>query len=174
MWWCCGKQGKDQPGCKTSSHESKDDDEDEMAEEQENDKDKSKKYMKCLSCKEIGHSVEECTRDPNMKTNAKAEEEFERIQKMKDYRKLFADSIVQTTSMLKRSVMIPIVVDSEEQIQEVTHAYNPFMRGVMEFDDYNYTIHNPYVLVEDPKYAEDPQPKQQEDQAATAERNSGM
>ena len=114
MWWCCGKQGKDQPGCKTSSHESKDDDEDEMAEEQENDKDKSKKYMKCLSCKEIGHSVEECTRDPNMKTNAKAEEEFERIQKMKDYRKLFADSIVQTTSMLKRSVMIPIVVDSEE------------------------------------------------------------
>ena len=48
------------------------------------------------------------------------------------------------------------------------------MRGVMEFDDYNYTIHNPYVLVEDPKYAEEPQPKQQEDQAAIAERNSGM
>ena len=28
------------------------------------------------------------------------------------------------------------------------------MRGVMEFDDYNYDIHNPYVLVEDPKLAE--------------------
>lgn len=24
------------------------------------------------------------------------------------------------------------------------------MRGIMEFDDYNYAIHNPYVLVEDP------------------------
>ena len=29
------------------------------------------------------------------------------------------------------------------------------MRGVMEFDDYNYSVHNPYVLVEDPKYADD-------------------
>ena len=30
MWWCCGKRGKDQPGCRFSKHESKDDeDEDE-------------------------------------------------------------------------------------------------------------------------------------------------
>ena len=116
MWWCCGKPGKDQPGCKFSQHESKDDDDEEMEADQENDKDKSKKYMRCLCCKELGHSVEECTRDPNIKTNAKADEEFERIQKMKDYRKLFADSIVQTTSMLKRAVMIPIVVDAEDQI----------------------------------------------------------
>ena len=44
----------------------------------------------------------------------------------------------------------------------------------MEFDDYNYAIHNPYVLVEDPKYAEEIPPKQEEDQAATAERNNGV
>lgn len=74
---------------------------------------------------------------------------------MKDFRKLFADSVVQTTHMLKKSVMIPIKYDEEGNIEEVSHAYNPFMRGIMEFDDYNYSVHNPYVLVEDPKYAED-------------------
>jgi hypothetical protein len=25
MWWCCGKRGKDTPGCKFSKHETKDD-----------------------------------------------------------------------------------------------------------------------------------------------------
>jgi hypothetical protein len=29
MWWCCGKKGKDAPGCKYSKHESKDDEDDE-------------------------------------------------------------------------------------------------------------------------------------------------
>ena len=29
------------------------------------------------------------------------------------------------------------------------------MRGVMEFDDYNYAVHNPYILVEDPKIVEE-------------------
>ncbi len=89
----------------------------------------------------------------------KAEDEFERIQKMKDFRKLFADSIVQTTHMLKKSVMIPIKYDEEDQLIEVPNAYNMFKRGVMEFDDYNYTLHNPYVLVENPKYIEDEQAK---------------
>lgn len=50
--------------------------------------------------------------------------------------------------------MIPIKYDDDGNVEEVAHAYNPFMRGVMEFDDYNYTVHNPYVLVEDPKYAD--------------------
>ena len=61
--------------------------------------------------------------------------------------------------MLKKSVMIPIKYDEEDQLIEVPNAYNMFKRGVMEFDDYNYTLHNPYVLVENPKYAEDEQAK---------------
>lgn len=40
MWWCCGKQGKDQPGCKFAKHECKEDDEDE--EDDDNDKEKNK------------------------------------------------------------------------------------------------------------------------------------
>jgi hypothetical protein len=27
MWWCCGKRGLDQPGCKYSKHETKNDEE---------------------------------------------------------------------------------------------------------------------------------------------------
>lgn len=33
MWWCCGKLGKNAPGCRFSKHESKDDDEELDAEE---------------------------------------------------------------------------------------------------------------------------------------------
>ena len=29
IWWCCGKKGKQQPGCKKQKHEQKEDDEDE-------------------------------------------------------------------------------------------------------------------------------------------------
>jgi hypothetical protein len=29
MWWCCGKDVKEAPGCKFSKHESKEDDEEE-------------------------------------------------------------------------------------------------------------------------------------------------
>ena len=84
---------------------------------------------------------------------------------MKDCRKLFADSIVQTTHLLKKSVMIPIKYDDEGKA-EGQDAYGPFMRGAMEFDDYNYSIHNPYVLVEDPKDAEDHLPKKDQQQRA--------
>jgi len=28
MWWCCGKTGKDMPGCKFRKHESKEDEDD--------------------------------------------------------------------------------------------------------------------------------------------------
>ena len=62
--------------------------------------------------------------------------------KMKDFRKLYADSVVQTTHMLKKAVMIPVKHDDDGQLEDVANAYNPFKRGVMEFDDYNYAIHN--------------------------------
>ena len=155
MWWCCGKQGKEQLGCKYSSHESKDDEDEDMDDAKEGDKNTNMKYVRCTCCKQMGHTIADCTRDPNIKTGVKAEVEFERIQKMKDFRKLYADSIVQTTHLLKKAVMIPIKYDEEGNQEEVAHAYNPFMRGVMEFDDYNYAVHNPYVLVEDPKYMEE-------------------
>ena len=56
--------------------------------------------------------------------------------------------------MLKKSVMIPIKYDDDGNLEDVPNAYNMFKRGVMEFDDYNYTLHNPYVLIENPKTVE--------------------
>lgn len=93
MWWCCGQSGKEAPGCNKSKHDSKDEEEEDQ-EDNEANKDQSKKYIRCACCKEIGHAIEACTRDPNIKTGAKVEEEYDRIQKMKDFRKLYADSIV--------------------------------------------------------------------------------
>lgn len=71
MWWCCGKQGKDQPGCKFSKHECKEDDDEE---DDDNDKEKNKarqlKNTRCACCKEMGHTIDICPRDPNLKTNS--------------------------------------------------------------------------------------------------------
>lgn len=157
MWWCCGKFGKDQLGCKYSSHESKDDNSGDEDNAQNYDN-KNGKYSRCICCKQVGHTIDDCTRDPNLKTNAKANEDILRIQRMKDYRKLFADSVVQTTHLLKKSVMVPIKYDDDGSTDQAD-AYGPFMRGIMEFDDYNYSIHNPYVLIEDPKDIEESLPK---------------
>ena len=35
MWWCCGKRGKDQPGCKFGKHLTKPDDEESDEQEQQ-------------------------------------------------------------------------------------------------------------------------------------------
>ena len=57
--------------------------------------------------------MSECERDPNLRTNASAESEYERIVKLKDYRRLFADTLVQTTEMLKKQVAIPIKYEED-------------------------------------------------------------
>jgi hypothetical protein len=40
--------------------------------------------------------------------------------------------------MLKKSVMIPLKHDDDGKALEQANINHPFMRGVMEFDDYNY------------------------------------
>ena len=57
MWWCCGKQNKDDRGCKFSSHESKEDEDDDLKDEDAS-KLKAKKYMRCYCCKELGHKLD--------------------------------------------------------------------------------------------------------------------
>ena len=108
MWWCCGKTSKEADGCKISKHECKEDDEDDAA-EQENKDDQSKqlKNVRCYCCKEIGHTIDKCPRDPNLKTNEAIGAEQERIQKIKDYRKLFADTMITTSHFLKQCIRVP-------------------------------------------------------------------
>ena len=76
IWWCCGKDNKDQPGCKYSKHESKedDDDEDDILFE------RPLPNIRCMSCKETGHTIELCPRDPNLRSTADTAEDFARIQ----------------------------------------------------------------------------------------------
>lgn len=63
----------------------------------------------------MGHTIEFCPRDPNLKTNSNigmdaktnAEQELIRINKMKDFKKLFADTAITTTLLLKKCVKVP-------------------------------------------------------------------
>ena len=96
MWWCCGKTAKEARGCKFSKHEKQDEDAED--EDTGNVLESNKLNMKCRCCKEIGHSIENCPRDPNIKTlKTDIELDYQRIQKIKDYRKLHADTVVMTT-----------------------------------------------------------------------------
>ena len=112
IWWCCGKSGSDQPGCKYNKHESKDDDDAEQDEEfveQKNIK------IRCYCCKELGHTIDNCPRDPNIRSKVDTEKDFERIQKIKDYRKLNADTVVTTTHFLKKCVLVPSRATDQEE-----------------------------------------------------------
>lgn len=73
MWWCCGKRGKEVPGCKFSKHESKEDDDEDEDQDIEMNKARKLKSIRCQCCKELGHTINNCYRDPNLKTKEKAE-----------------------------------------------------------------------------------------------------
>ena len=107
MWWCCGKRGKDSAGCKFNKHESKDDDYNDQN-QKELEKLKILKNLKCACCKELGHSISNCTKDPNIITFGDLEEESERIQSIKHTRRMHVDAAVSTTHFIKKSVLVPI------------------------------------------------------------------
>lgn len=71
------------------------------------------KFMRCACCKEIGHSIEKCPRDPNLKTLASGDLETKRINQISGFRKLHADTVVNTTHFIKKSVMIPLGQDED-------------------------------------------------------------
>lgn len=67
----------------------------------------TKRLVRCMCCKELGHGIDTCPRDPNFKTRENQTTEYERIAKILDYKKYFADTLVQTTHMLKKCVLQP-------------------------------------------------------------------
>lgn len=148
MWFCCGKSAKDALGCKFAKHSSKEE-EDETEENHLNKNDQ--KLVRCMCCKELGHAIDVCPRDPNYKTKADNEIELERISKIKSFKKGHADTVIQTTHMMKKSVQM-----SGLQIKNQQIANTSFKRGVMQFDDYNYAAFNQYILIDkDDKVAEE-------------------
>lgn len=111
----------------------------------------SLKYVRCMCCKELGHRIDNCLRDPNLRTGERdINLEFDRIRKIKDFRKLSVDTLVNTAHMFKKAVMLPLERDELGEICERENQMNPFSRGVLCFDDYNYDVFNQYVLLASP------------------------
>jgi hypothetical protein len=108
-----------------------------------------------MCCKQLGHTIDKCLRDPNLKTNANIKAELERLGNLKEFRKLHADTTINTTHFIKKAVMVPFEIDEKgnEKVNE-THQEHPFMRGIMNFDDYNYKSFNDYVFLEEPTEVE--------------------
>lgn len=90
MWWCCGKASKDDAGCRYSKHESKDDEDIDESAVDNNDKNKS---SKCMCCKQVGHSVTDCPRDPNFRTKYQVYEEEDRMKDLKEIKRMNGDSV---------------------------------------------------------------------------------
>lgn len=113
IWWCCGKERQDQPGCKYSSHQSKDEEDEDMADDA--NQQKPIKNIRCYCCKEVGHLIDACPRDPNIRSKHDTEADYMRIQQIKDYRKLNADTVVTTTHFLKKCILVPTRQSEQEE-----------------------------------------------------------
>ena len=57
----------------------------------------------------MGHTIDICPHDPNLKTKEDVIEEYDRIAKLKDYKRIFADTVVTTTLLLKKCIKVPKV-----------------------------------------------------------------
>ena len=76
---------------------------------------------------------------------------------------MHVDSVVSTTHLLKKAVMVPndaaLTTHVDDELAKPANKLTlrqldmPFMRGIMSFDDFNYRAFNDYVLVEEPKNA---------------------
>ena len=119
------------------------------------------KKIRCNCCKEFGHIIDDCPRDPNIKTKLNPYLEHNRILKLTDFRKLYADTAVTTTFFLKKCVQVPkvyvqgiddddydkqLVTESEAHRKAQENKGNIFKRGVMHFEDFNYKTYNKFIL----------------------------
>jgi hypothetical protein len=164
VWWCCGKTEKDQPGCKFGKHTSKDDDDPAIdPADQEEISTAAQKLLRCQCCKQLGHRIDQCMHDPNLRTMPPDIDEDEiRLYNASNFRKMHVDSVVSTTHFFKKAVMLPQDLENESdgdnQVKGTANGkqnkkgprevQQPFVRGIMQFDDYNYKAFNPYVLIE--------------------------
>ena len=80
-------------------------------------------------------------------------EEQQRINKIKTFRKMHIDSSVKTAHFFKKSIMVPHDRHRSEAAKhnrQQTNPRHPFSRGIMTFDDYNYDQYNSHVLISEP------------------------
>ena len=126
LWWCCLKKGFKSPGCKLQEHQAiENDDEDEFNQkEDEKSKQIEMKNKRCLCCKQFGHRIENCPKDPNivtLKDKDELEKDSKRLERIKDDKKKFAETQVTTTQMMKTLVKVPIVHEKYDIHGRPTH-----------------------------------------------------
>ena len=115
-----------------------------------------------MCCKELGHAIKDCPRDPNLRSKGDAEmvnSDYQRILKIKENKKFFVDTAVTTTHFLKKCIKVRKLeygTDSKEgltaqQIMQRLKEYehNKFQRGAMMFEDFNYNQFNKYILLDE-------------------------
>ena len=104
MWWCCGKTNKDANGCKFSKHQPRTDKDDDCMQNP-----MATQVKRCKCCREIGHTIENCTKDPNLRTTIGNPDlvfdEFDRVETMRERKRFHSDTMVQTTHLLKKCVI---------------------------------------------------------------------
>jgi hypothetical protein len=75
--------------------------------EASDDSEQDATLRRCRCCKAIGHTIKNCTMDPNLKTNIDIEEEEKRVLiATKQQRKLNIDASISTTHFIKKAVMV--------------------------------------------------------------------
>lgn len=52
---------------------------------------------------------------------------------------------------MKKAVMVPIETDDDGMSIPMDNEFGPFYRGVLQFDDYNYRVINPFLLLPKPE-----------------------
>lgn len=144
MWWCCGKLNKHDPGCKSGKHivsnQSKGNIDGILNPDTNN--------AKCMCCKDFGHLTRDCPRDPNLKTRFNQLAELRRVQKIKFEPKLFIFTNIMTTKFLKTCIRVPKSTSQEDSSQNGRANTSIFQRGIMNFEDYNYRLFNPHILLD--------------------------
>jgi hypothetical protein len=97
MWWCCGKNKKNAPGCKFQKHLSKEEGDDSGGELQE-----GHKILYCQVCGKQGHKAQNCERDPNMRTSQDPNGEASRVELIEASKKKHADIFLVTKNLLEK------------------------------------------------------------------------
>lgn len=139
MWWCCGKSTHNAPGCRFGQHATNED-----KEENEEVKDPSEvlRTTRCMCCKELGHTIDQCPKDPNFKTKSNQDNEDKRVMRIFLDKRGIADTAVQTTHLLKKCFLV-----QNKDLKQSQLINSSFKRGAMQFEDFNYAMFNPYILI---------------------------
>lgn len=130
-YWCCNSEGKNAPGCIFSKHTANE----ELLELEE----EQRQVKFCSGCKETGHSIQECYKDPNVQTRVSISGEMERLKILAGIKKKnmnFGAELQERAIELVKSSQnhenFNRVLDTEEEVEEIEGVY---FRDVADLKD---------------------------------------